>query len=298
MLPSQFVIQVGRELVLHRAAHRARRPIAGGTGGGGRSGDLANRSPGPGPHLRRAGSGHLDRLRGQRAAVLRPGRAGVCRDPLVRRPTAPGAAGAFPPGADSRAWGPGCLSASPTGRWGSRGDDLPKAVGEGGQQRQRISWWMTRCTPSPERLRKCSSTSTTPSLRPASSRSRPCSARPAAGRARPPTSDEPSGVGRSCWATTRFLALALVLVLRRDACAARRRMGRVRFTWPRARPAARPRDRAGVLPGRMAAWGVGVLASARAELLVMCRWPTMWAFVLIMPVVMLFDGYIAWACPA
>jgi hypothetical protein len=35
-----------------------------------------------------------------------------------------------------------------------------------------------------------------------------------------------------------------------------------------------------------------VLASARAELLVMCRWPAMWAFVLIVPVVTLFDGYI------
>jgi ABC-2 type transport system permease protein len=87
--------------------------------------------------------------------------------------------------------------------------------------------------------------------------------------------------------TAVFLALALVLVLRRDVAAA----GRARFTWPRS--SRRRAPAIGQESSKADGRGAGVLASARAELLVMCRWPAMWAFVLIMPVVTLFDGYIA-----
>ena len=84
-----------------------------------------------------------------------------------------------------------------------------------------------------------------------------------------------------------FLGLALVLVLRRDVAA----NGHARFTWPRS--ARRRAPAIGQEPSQADGRGAGVLASARAELLVMCRWPAMWAFVLIMPVVTLFDGYLA-----
>jgi ABC-2 type transport system permease protein len=84
-----------------------------------------------------------------------------------------------------------------------------------------------------------------------------------------------------------FLGLALVLVLRRDVAAD----GHARFTWPRS--ARRRAPAIGQEPAQADGRGAGVLASARAELLVMCRWPAMWAFVLIMPVVTLFDGYLA-----
>ena len=87
--------------------------------------------------------------------------------------------------------------------------------------------------------------------------------------------------------TAVFLGLALVLVLRRDVAA----VGRARFTWPRS--ARRRAPAIGQESSQTDGRGAGVLASARAELLVMCRWPAMWAFVLIMPVVTLFDGYIA-----
>ena len=84
-----------------------------------------------------------------------------------------------------------------------------------------------------------------------------------------------------------FLGVALVLVLRRDVAA----NGHARFTWPRS--ARRRAPAIGQEPSQADGRGAGVLASARAELLVMCRWPAMWAFVLIMPVVTLFDGYLA-----
>ena len=84
-----------------------------------------------------------------------------------------------------------------------------------------------------------------------------------------------------------FLGLALVLVLRRDVAAD----GHARFTWPRS--ARRRAPAIGQEPSQADGRGAGVLASARAELLVMCRWPAMWAFVLIMPVVTLFDAYLA-----
>ena len=87
--------------------------------------------------------------------------------------------------------------------------------------------------------------------------------------------------------TAVFLGLALVLVLRRDVAA----VGRARFTWPRS--ARRRAPAIGRESFQADGRGAGVLASARAELLVMCRWPAMWAFVLIMPVVTLFDGYLA-----
>jgi ABC-2 type transport system permease protein len=86
--------------------------------------------------------------------------------------------------------------------------------------------------------------------------------------------------------TAAFLGLALVLVWRRDVAAA----GTARLAWPR--PARRRPSAAGQAAARDGGRGAGLLAAARAELLVMCRWPAMWAFVLILPVVTLFDGYI------
>ncbi len=96
--------------------------------------------------------------------------------------------------------------------------------------------------------------------------------------------------------TAAFLGLALFLVRRRDVGAASSAWsGRLRFARRRVRagqphPAVpsggRGREAAG--QGREA----GLLASARAELLVMYRWPAMWAFVLIPPAVTLIDGYI------
>jgi len=102
-----------------------------------------------------------------------------------------------------------------------------------------------------------------------------------------------------------FLGLALVLVLRRDVVAA----GGGRAAWARfARWRARARGQetaaggdgagaraageTGTAGGAGAGRGAGVLAAARAELLVMWRWPAMWAFVAIPPVVTLFDSYV------
>ena len=80
------------------------------------------------------------------------------------------------------------------------------------------------------------------------------------------------------------LVLALMLVLRRDITAPARR----RLIRPRARPAGRrPGPSA---PARVGAYGA--LASLRSELLIMSRWPAMWAFVLILPVFTLLGGYV------
>jgi ABC-2 type transport system permease protein len=88
-----------------------------------------------------------------------------------------------------------------------------------------------------------------------------------------------------------FLILALILVLRRDITApARRRLvrSRIRPAGPCAsrRPAGASPRPAGAGAGR------GLLASARSELLVMARWPAMWAFVLILPVFTLLGAYV------
>jgi ABC-2 type transport system permease protein len=86
--------------------------------------------------------------------------------------------------------------------------------------------------------------------------------------------------------TAVFLGVALALVRRRDVITA----STARLPWP-----VSPRRRA---PGseRQAAWGrrrgAGVLASARAELLVMGRWPAMRGLVLVLPALTLFDGYL------
>jgi ABC-type transport system involved in multi-copper enzyme maturation permease subunit len=109
------------------------------------------------------------------------------------------------------------------------------------------------------------------------------------------------------------LTLALILVLRRDITApARRRLirPRVRPAGPRAsrrpgprasrrpgpRASRRPGPRASRRPGPQAPAGAGagrgVLASARSELLIMARWPAMWAFVLILPVFTLLGAYV------
>jgi ABC-2 type transport system permease protein len=86
--------------------------------------------------------------------------------------------------------------------------------------------------------------------------------------------------------TAVFLSLALVLVRRRDIVTA----STARLPWPLS-----PRRRApasGQQAARVSGRGAGVLASARAELLVMCRWPAMRALVLVMPALTLFDGYL------
>jgi ABC-2 type transport system permease protein len=93
--------------------------------------------------------------------------------------------------------------------------------------------------------------------------------------------------------TAVFLGLALILVLRRDVVAAdRARFARFWPVWGRARQEDPPTSQP---TGPRAAAGdrrVGVLASARAELLVMSRWPAMQALVLVLPVVTLFNDYI------
>jgi len=86
--------------------------------------------------------------------------------------------------------------------------------------------------------------------------------------------------------TAVFLGVALVLVRRRDIVSA----GTARLPWPLS-----PRQGAtaiGQQAFRRSGPGAGVLASARAELLVMGRWPAMRALVLVLPAVTLFDGYI------
>ena len=80
------------------------------------------------------------------------------------------------------------------------------------------------------------------------------------------------------------LALALILVLRRDITAPARQ----RLIRPGARLAGRRRGPQA--PARVGAYGV--LASLRSELLIMSRWPAMWAFVLILPVFTLLGGYV------
>ena len=92
--------------------------------------------------------------------------------------------------------------------------------------------------------------------------------------------------------TVVFLGLALLLVRRRDIVTA----GTARLPWPLS-----PRRRAGASgqqtasgeqTARGSGWGAGVLASARAELHVMGRWPAMRALILVMPALTLFDGYL------
>lgn len=108
-----------------------------------------------------------------------------------------------------------------------------------------------------------------------------------------------------------FLALALLLVRRRDiipaghAHPAWRRVAWSRLTWShhtwarltRWRPARRRLRPSGLHPDPPVAAqsrvpAAGVLASVRAELLVMSRWPSMRALVLILPVVTLLNGYL------
>ncbi len=101
--------------------------------------------------------------------------------------------------------------------------------------------------------------------------------------------------------TVALLAVALALVRRRNVVSgARTRSARARS----ARPGPARLFPARLLPARLlparlfparpsvSGRGTGILASARAELLVMWRWPAMWAFVLITPVVTLFSAYV------
>ena len=89
--------------------------------------------------------------------------------------------------------------------------------------------------------------------------------------------------------TAAFLGLALILVWRRDVVTA----SRAWFMRPRdVRPTAGGSQGTGPPVVQDSGRRAGVLASARAELLVMRRWPAMWVFVLIPPVVTLIDGYV------
>ena len=86
--------------------------------------------------------------------------------------------------------------------------------------------------------------------------------------------------------TVIFLGLAVALVRRRDVITA----SAARLPWPlspRRRAPASERQAA-----RGSGRGAGVLAAARAELLVMCRWPAMRALILVLPALTLFDGYL------
>jgi ABC-2 type transport system permease protein len=86
--------------------------------------------------------------------------------------------------------------------------------------------------------------------------------------------------------TLAFLGLAFLRLRRRDVAADS-------GTW-----FARPRHLKSGAPASLpsaevdAGRGAGVLASLRSELLVMSKWPTMWAFVLALPVFTLLNSYV------
>jgi ABC-type transport system involved in multi-copper enzyme maturation permease subunit len=93
-----------------------------------------------------------------------------------------------------------------------------------------------------------------------------------------------------------FLGLALLLIRRRDVIST----SGTRFTWARLawarpaqwrlRPGEQQPEQSAASPDSVPA--TGVLACARAELLVMSRWPAMRALVLVVPVLTLFNGYV------
>jgi ABC-2 type transport system permease protein len=85
---------------------------------------------------------------------------------------------------------------------------------------------------------------------------------------------------------TAFLSLSLALVRHRDIATA----GAARPPWPLSPGRRAPAG--GQQAARGTGCGAGVLASARAELLVMSRWPAMRALVLVLPAFTLFDGYL------
>jgi ABC-2 type transport system permease protein len=97
--------------------------------------------------------------------------------------------------------------------------------------------------------------------------------------------------------TAAFLAVTLVLLCRRDVAP---RPDRRRLRWARLpRPAVPARPAPGPAPARPAPGPApapgglrGVLASLRAELLVMCRRPAVWALVLATPASLLIGGYL------
>ena len=86
--------------------------------------------------------------------------------------------------------------------------------------------------------------------------------------------------------TLAFLGLALLLIRRRD-------VGAAGVAWFARRRSPSTTPHAG-LPsaGQAGDRGAGVLASLRSELLVMSKWPAMWAFVLAFPVFTLLDSYV------
>jgi ABC-2 type transport system permease protein len=97
--------------------------------------------------------------------------------------------------------------------------------------------------------------------------------------------------------TAAFLAVTLVLLCRRDVAP---RPDWRRLRWARLpRPAVPARPAPGPAPARPAPGPApapgglrGVLASLRAELLVMCRRPAVWALVLATPASLLIGGYL------
>ena len=89
------------------------------------------------------------------------------------------------------------------------------------------------------------------------------------------------------------LASTMVLLRRRDAVTETSRRLRLRRR-PAARAAGTPRPPARPRPQKTAV--TGVLASLRAELLVMRKRPAMWALVLVLPADMLINSYITATC--
>ena len=101
-----------------------------------------------------------------------------------------------------------------------------------------------------------------------------------------------TGTTHAIWTLAAYLAAAValtVLVLRcRDAVT---EPSRLRLRRPAAAPAARPGRPAGQRRPRPLPAADGVLASLRAELLIMSKRPAVWALVLIAPAEMLLNSY-------
>ena len=114
-----------------------------------------------------------------------------------------------------------------------------------------------------------------------------------------------TGTTHAIWTLAAYLAAALALtvlvLLRRDAVTEPSRRLRFRRRRPAAAAAARPALPAGQRRARPLPAADGVLASLRAELLVMSKRPAVWALVLIAPAEMLlnsyFTAYVLYATP-
>ena len=89
LLPSQFNIQAIEQVAITAPFIVLGAVIAGGDWGRGTIKTVAAGRAGPGPHVRRAGGSHPDRLRPQRATELCGGRRGQRGDPGLRRAADP-----------------------------------------------------------------------------------------------------------------------------------------------------------------------------------------------------------------